>query len=59
LRLPVTPLSMAVLADLRFLAARLLVEAHAQQFHLHLLDIIRLRCGNRRFSRRPAESSAR
>ena len=29
---------------LAFLTARLLVEAHAQQFHLHLLHLVGLRC---------------
>ena len=33
---------------LALLAAHLLVEAHAQQFHLHLLDLVGLRGGDRR-----------
>jgi hypothetical protein len=48
---------MAVPDDLRFLAARLLVEAHAQQLHLHLLDIVGL--ARKRRQQPPAESSAR
>jgi hypothetical protein len=56
--LPVTPLSMAVLTDFALFAARLLVEAQAQQFHLHLVHFVGLRAETAD-SRRPAESRAR